>query len=178
MTRQVSTPLHRTRGLLERTRRRTLAGALRLFRLRESRERVARGFALGLIVNLLPTFGFGVLISGFVARVLGGNLMAGLAGGASLTFAWPLLFYLNMRMGQLFVSSPRVIDDFDDVTVESTRALVWGKAFLVGSIINCVVVGLVVYLVVLAAYAPARPIAVEWLRRRASSLRRRASGRA
>ena len=53
---------------------------IRLFRIRGQSERVARGFALGLIVNFFPTFGFGVLISGFFARLFGGNAIAGLVG--------------------------------------------------------------------------------------------------
>lgn len=147
--------------------RRTTAAALRLFRLRENRERIARGFALGLIVNFLPSFGFGVLISGFFARLLGGNLFAGLVGGASLTFFWPVLFYLNMRVGQLFVLSPRVIEDLDDVTDEAVSTLIWGKSFLVGSLVNCVVVGLFVYGLMFLLYKPLRPVALRWLRRRA-----------
>lgn len=171
MTEPTPTAARPACGRLLRARRGALAGLLRLFRLRESRERIARGFALGLIVNLLPTFGFGVLISGFFARFLGGNLAAGLAGGASLMFPWPLLFYLNMRVGQVFVGSPQIIDELGDVTEESTRALAWGHAFLVGSAVNCIVVGLIVYLLVLAAYRPIRPRAVAWLRHRAARLR-------
>ena len=72
---------------------------IRLFRLRAASEKVARGFALGLVVNFFPTFGLGVLISGFMARALGGNAVAGLVGGATLTFFWPLLFYLKIRVG-------------------------------------------------------------------------------
>lgn len=160
----------RIRGLWLRARRRAAAGGLRLFRLKESRERIARGFALGLVVNFLPSFGFGVLISGFVARVLGGNLLAGIVGGASLTFVWPVLFYLNMKVGTLFVKSQRVIEDLDDVTEEAVGALVWGKAFMVGSVVNILVAGLLVYVLMLMAYQPMRGPAMKSLRRWARML--------
>lgn len=158
-----------------RTARRALAGGLRLFRLNESRERIARGFALGLIINFLPSFGFGVLISGFVARVLGGNLLAGLVGGASLTFAWPLLFYFNVRTGAMLVQPHQPLDALGDVNTESVNALLWGQTFIVGTIINCVVVGLMVYAGVYLLYRPLRPRAVSGLRRAAGLFARSAA---
>ncbi len=160
-------------GWVRRAGRRAVAGAMRLFRLPESRERVARGFALGLIVNFLPSFGFGVLISGVLARSLGGNLVAGLVGGASLTFVWPVLFYANMRVGSLLLRPAQVIDDLGDVTTESVSALVWGKTFVVGSVINMLVVGLAVYALMLVLYLPLRPRMVQWLKGVAGRMRRR-----
>lgn len=148
-----------------------MASLLRLLRQRGSRERIARGFALGLIVNFLPTFGFGVLISGFFARVFGGNLIAGLVGGGSLTLFWPVLFLANVRVGSLLVRPERRIDDLGDVTVEAVNAMVLGKAFLIGSVINCIVVGAAVYAAVLLFYAPVRPRAVAGLRARAAAIR-------
>lgn len=158
---------------IRRWERRAVAGLLRLLRQGGSRERIARGFALGLIVNFLPTFGFGVLISGFFARLLGGNLVAGLVGGGSLTLLWPVLFLANVRVGSLVVRPERVIDGLADVTSEAVSAMVWGRAFLVGSVINCVVVGTAIYLLMLALYRPLRPRALAGLRGRAASIRAR-----
>jgi hypothetical protein len=42
-----------------------LYNVILLCRIRGATERVARGFALGLIVNFFPTFGFGVFHFGF-----------------------------------------------------------------------------------------------------------------
>lgn len=146
---------------------------IRLFRIRGQSERVARGFALGLIVNFLPTFGFGVLISGFFARLLGGNAVAGLVGGASMTFFWPLLFYLNMRTGSLFVRPPLVIDELDDVTEKSMNALVWGRTFTFGAVVNGLLVGLSVYFVLRLVYRQIRPGALAYFRRHARDHQRR-----
>ena len=141
--------------------------AIRLFRIRGQDERVARGFALGLIVNFFPTFGFGVFLSGFVARALGGNIVAGFAGGAILTFFWPVLFYLNMRMGRYFVRPPIVIDELEDVTEKTVDALVWGHTFLAGAFANSVLFGGVCYLFFRLLNWRIRPVALAYFRRHA-----------
>lgn len=130
---------------------------LRFLRVRDSDERVARGFALGMVVNFFPTFGAGVLISGFVARLFGGNAVAGLVGGATLTFFWPLLFYMNFKAGGWFVASPAPVDNVADVAAGSAEKLVWGWAFVVGSVVNAAFFGLVVYGLIRVLYGRTRP---------------------
>lgn len=150
-----------------------LFNVIRLFRIRRQSEKVARGFALGFIVNFFPTFGFGVLISGFFAKMFGGNAVAGLVGGASMTFFWPLLFYLNMRMGSLFIRPPVVIDELEDVTDKTMDVLVWGQTFTLGAILNSLLAGLCVYLVLRLAYRQVRPGALAYFRRHARDHQRR-----
>lgn len=150
-----------------------LFNLIRLFRIRRQSEKVARGFAIGFIVNFFPTFGFGVLISGFVARVFGGNAVAGFVGGASMTFFWPLLFYFNMRTGGLFVRPPVVIDELEDVTERTIAALVWGQTFTIGAIVNSALAGLSVYVVLRLVYRQIRPGALAYFRRHARDHERR-----
>ena len=123
--------LHRWWLALERC---VLFNLIRLFRIRGQSERVARGFALGFMVNFFPTFGFGVVISAALARVSGGNLVAGFVGGATMTFFWPLLFYFNLRTGGLCIRPPVVVDELDDVTEKTMDALVWGQTFTLGAV--------------------------------------------
>jgi hypothetical protein len=149
-----------------------LLHAIRLFRVRAESERVARGFALGMIVNFFPTFGFGVLISGFVARIFGGNAIAGVVGGATLTFCWPLLFYLNLQMGGLLFRPPIVVDELDDVTEKTVDALVWGKTFMAGTVANSLLVGCTVYFLLRLLYARIRPGALAWFRGHAREYRK------
>jgi uncharacterized protein len=150
-----------------------LFNVIRLFRIRRASERVARGFAIGMVVNFFPTFGFGVLISGAIARAIGGNVVAGVVGGATLAFAWPLLFYLNMRMGSLFVK-PRVrIDEFGDVTEQTMEALLWGRAFTAGAILNSLLAGMVVYVLFRLLYAEVRPAVLAYFRRHAREHQRK-----
>jgi hypothetical protein len=144
-----------------------LYNLIRLFRIKAESERVARGFALGLIVNFFPTFGFGVLISGFFARLFGGNAAAGLVGGALLTFFWPVLFYLNVRTGSWVISARAPIEEVAQVTEGAVNALVWGRAFTFGAIYNSLIVGLTAYLVLRLVYHQIRPTALAYFRRHA-----------
>jgi hypothetical protein len=150
-----------------------LYNVIRLFRIRAASEKVARGFALGLIVNFFPTFGLGVLVSGFVARLLGGNAVAGLAGGAVLGPFWPLLFFLNLRVGGLFHRPPIVVADVDDLTENTMSALVWGKTFTVGAVLNSLLVGLLIYGVLRLLYAKIRPGMLAYFRHHAKDHQRR-----
>ncbi|HRJ10480.1 MAG TPA: DUF2062 domain-containing protein [Prosthecobacter sp.] len=140
--------------------------ALRVFRVKDASERVARGFALGMVINFIPTFGLGVLVSGFVARIFGGNVIAGLAGGASLTFFWPFLFFLNLRMGGLLVRPEIEVDEVADINEKSMNALMWGKSFILGMSVNIILAGIMVYLLVFFLHARLRPAALAWFRRR------------
>lgn len=146
---------------------------IRLFRIRSASEKVARGFALGLVVNFFPTFGFGVLISGFIARALGGNTVAGFVGGATLTFFWPLLFYLNIRTGGLLQPPAVPLTDVADVTEKTVSALVWGKTFMLGAVLNTLVVGGLVYGVLRLIYAKVRPCTLHYFRSHAKDHQRR-----
>ena len=162
----ISPLLQKLRTLGSRLRRGTKSMVLRVFRVKDASERVARGFALGMIINFIPSFGFGVLISGFVARLFGGNVIAGLAGGASLTFFWPFLFYLNLRRGSLFVRPDVEVQDVAEINEKSMDALMWGKSFILGMSVNIVLAGLLAYIAVFFLHARLRPAALAWFRRR------------
>ncbi len=146
---------------------------IRLTRIRGENEKVARGFAVGLVVNFFPTFGFGVLVSGFIARALGGHLVAGLVGGTTLTFTWPLLFLLNIWTGSLFYPPAVPVEQLADVTERTLRALVWGRTFTVGAVLNSLMVGGTVYLLLRLLYAQTRPHVLGYFRRHAREHQRR-----
>jgi len=146
---------------------------IRLLRIRGQSERVARGFAVGLVVNFFPTFGFGVEIFASVARLCGGKRHRGLRRRRLLTFFWPLLFYLNLRMGGLFMKAPLAVEQLDDVTPAPMGALLWGWTFTVGAAVNCLIIGLSVYLVLRLVYRQMRPGALACLRRHARDHQRR-----
>lgn len=128
---------------------------------------------MGLLVNFFPTFGFGVVISVALARLLGGNGFAGLVGGASLTFAWPVLFYFNLKTGSLLVDAPLAVDDLAEVNEKTMLALMWGQNFMVGAVVNAVLAGLVVYLLWRLAYHEIRPGALAYFRHHARDHQRR-----
>jgi uncharacterized protein len=161
------------RSLWIRVERGFLYQVIRLTRIRGATERVARGFAMGLAVNFFPTMGLGVLVSGFVARALGGNVVAGLVGGASLNFFWPVLFVLNLRTGSVFIRPPLVVEDLGEVTAGTMSALQWGQTFTVGAVLNALLIGLVVYLALRFLYERCRPGALEYFRQHARVHQRR-----
>jgi uncharacterized protein len=140
--------------------------AIRLLRMKDSKEKLARGFAIGMVFNFLPTFGFGAFISGFVARLFGGNIVAGFIGGSTLAIFWPILFYLNIRVGSLFLRPAVVVDDMGDVTPQTINALVWGQTFALGALLNSMVFGLAAYFIFLLAYERIKLPALDWLQQR------------
>jgi uncharacterized protein len=148
---------------------------LRLCRLRTASEKVARGFALGIIPHFFPTFGLGAVISAVFARACGGNGLAGLAGGALFTPLWPFLFMLNIKVGTWIFSDPLdalAVNDVSDVTAPRVEALVWGRDFSTGAILCAIVTALVCYLILVFVYERIRPSLLEWTRRRVQQRRR------
>lgn len=145
--------------------------AVRFYRIKSSRRKAARGFAMGLACNFYPTFGLGGFISGFLARLFGGDMIAGFIGGSLLAPFWPLIFYFNIHVGGLFLRPPIAVDDLDDITPQTVNALVWGQTFAIGSVINSIFFGTLAYFFFLLAYERTRPNAIQWLRQRIRSRR-------
>ncbi len=139
--------------------------AIRFFRIQGSNEKAARGFAIGLTCNFFPTFGLGGFLSGFLAKLAGGNMATGFFGGCLLAFFWPVLFYINIRVGSLFVRPPILVDELCDVTPQAVGALVWGKTFAIGAIVNSLVASAAAYFLFLFAYERIRPVVLRRLRR-------------
>ncbi len=146
---------------------------IRFFRIRRETEKVARGFALGLMTNFFPTFGFGVVVAAFLARLIRGNVIAGAIGGVSLSLIWPVLFYLNVQTGSLFVHPVIPIDDMDDLTERTMRRLLWGPAFTIGAILNGIAAAVISYVIILLFYEQVRPIALRYFRRHSREHQRR-----
>ncbi len=126
--------------------------AIRFFRLSGSSERGARGFAAGIVCSFLPTFGLGGFLAGFLAHLLRGNAVAGFLGGSILAPFWPLLFYLNIRVGSFFLRPALEIDDLGDVTPVTIDALVWGRTFAIGAAVNGTLAAVAAYILFLLAY--------------------------
>lgn len=137
-------PICFMRRLIDKAHRPMHYHALRLFRVRDAAERAGRGFAIGMVVNFFPTFGFGFLISGVLAKLCRGNFIAGLAGGALLTPFWFVLFYLNMLVGGwLMDRMPNFT--LEQITEATMQKFLWGTTFLIGAGVNSVFFGLLAY---------------------------------
>ncbi|WP_232515503.1 DUF2062 domain-containing protein [Aeribacillus pallidus] len=120
---------------------------MKLLRLHDSAHSVALGFSLGLLVNFIPSFGLGPVVSVTFAKLFRGNAIAGLVGGLSLIWAFPILFYLNTLVGHLFF--PIEVDDFTDHLGEADETVEFGlqlgKAFIAGMIANMIIAGIIIY---------------------------------
>jgi uncharacterized protein len=166
--------------ILKKVERFVLYNSVRLFRIRDSSEKVARGFALGLAVNFFPTFGLGVFISGFLARLCGGNIFAGFLGGASLAFVWPFLIYLNIVTGGWMIGFfpsevPAAVTEArinallnqepSEITEAKIDALHLGKALYIGAIINSFLAALLSYVLLLFIFRSYRTTGLVWLQK-------------
>ena len=142
---------------------------LRMCRIRTASEKVARGFALGIIPHFFPTFGLGAVISAVFAKACGGNGLAGLAGGALFTPFWPFVFVLNIKVGAWIFSDASealAVADVADVTGPRAQALIWGRDFSTGAILCALVTAVVCYLALVFLYERFRPSLLQWTRQR------------
>ena len=127
---------------------------LKLLRLKDSAHSIALGFTVGLLINFVPSFGIGPLISTACAKIFKGNPFAGLVGGVSLIWAFPFFFYLNLAVGHLFYPLD-AIDPTVTVTDSTSGAvglgLQIGKAFFTGMFINIPIFGIITYIIMNSA---------------------------
>jgi uncharacterized protein (DUF2062 family) len=165
----------------------------RIRRLPDTPHRVALGFACGVFVSFTPFFGLHFLLAVGLARLVRGNLIAGLIGtavGNPLTF--PLIASVSLGLGRRILGHgvtgrdfSRIVDAFWQATVglgQSLLSLVgfgeaqWGKLarLLVDVIWPYFVGGLLPGLVAaIAGYYLTRPIvAAHQARRRNRRLAR------
>ncbi|TMU87598.1 DUF2062 domain-containing protein [Bacillus sp. BHET2] len=121
---------------------------LKLLRLKDNAHSIALGFTVGLLINFVPSFGIGPVISTACAKIFKGNPFAGLVGGVSLIWAFPFFFYLNLVVGHLFYPIDVIAPSVH--TVDSTSqalgvGLQLGKAFFTGMLINIPIFGILTY---------------------------------
>lgn len=125
---------------------------IRLFRLKSSAHQIALGIAVGLVPGWFPTFGVGGVFSVILAKLVRANLIAALISGASVTFLWPFMYFLNMKIGGHVTSlfKDTVPPPVDDVSFELDQAFSWqniGTEFIVGAVVNSILFGVITYLV-------------------------------
>lgn len=128
---------------------------IRLLRLKDRTHYIALGFTIGLIINFVPTFGIGPFLSTVGARLFKGNIVAGFIGGIAFIWAFPLLYYFNIIVGEALI--PIKIDTkieiiFDEIEEGYTEpeevfnaSLKIGKVFFLGMIVNMLLFGLFIY---------------------------------
>lgn len=123
---------------------------LRLLRIKGNAHKIALGFTIGMLINFVPSFGLGPLLSAAGAKLLRANPVAGFIGGLSLLWIFPILFYLNVVVGEWFI--PIEVNDLEDSLEDTEEAIEVGfqigKAFLIGMVINMITFGMITYFLI------------------------------
>lgn len=116
-------------------------------RIEDHPQKIAIGAALGISFDVLPTFGTGVIIAYLLATYLKVNRLATVIGAVVFKLAIPFFTLINLKTGQIFIK---------DSLADTTKAVqsswlhhdwsVIGTTFLLGSVINAVLVYGITYL--------------------------------
>ncbi|MER2009939.1 MAG: DUF2062 domain-containing protein, partial [Psychrobacillus sp.] len=101
--------------------------------------------------------GLGPVLSIGMARFLKANTISALVGGVLGTFIWPLLFFLNYKVGSLVLDRYTKVDELDEVeyidAIEHTYTGIVsshssGFIFLTGAMCNIVISSIAIYIMV------------------------------
>lgn len=134
--------------------RRTRYYVLRFSRLKASPHQVALGLMMGFIPNWFPTFGFGPVLSMGIAKMAKVNVFAAVIGGIIGTPLWPVLFWLNYRVGGMFQNQPSEVEQLEEVEYleavnDAVGSIQSGSLqFLAGACINILMSSMVLYVLV------------------------------
>jgi uncharacterized protein (DUF2062 family) len=116
-------------------------------------SKVALGAALGVAFDFLPIPIISIPIAYMVARVVGGNGLAGALTAAFFKWAVPFFYILNVATGNLLLGF-KLPEDMATVAVMDTPGL-WmdqlvqlGLPFLVGAVVNAILAWLALYFIV------------------------------
>ncbi len=132
-------------------RRRLRYYLLRFLRLKDMPGKAALGFAVGACVNLYPAFGISVGVAVFLAGLVRANLVAGLLGNLTVKPLWPVMFYLNLWVGNKLVGhgEANLTQTLGGLLKMEWQAyMLVGKAFFLGAAVNSLVLGTILFLVV------------------------------
>lgn len=135
---------------------------LKILRLKDTPYKVAKGVALGVTLDFLPLPFISLLIAYIIAKVARFNSIAAVTTAAVLKPAVFLIFWpLNLLVGRMFLGEQSQISQIDNVPepenifklndyvlhmLDYLKHL--GTPFLLGSLINATISGVLVYLIV------------------------------
>lgn len=117
----------------------------KLFRLRDSTHEIALGFAIGVFVGILPTFGFGALLLAGLAIVIRFNIFAGIVGTLiNNPLFVPFWIASSYKVGEIITKTG--IDLKEKSIIENIFG--FGVSYFIGNIVLAVLVGFVSYFVI------------------------------
>lgn len=129
---------------------------LKILRLKDGSEKIAKGVALGIAFNFLPTFGLGLFFAFIFAGLVRANQAAAVLSAILVKIGIPVFYLLNLAVGHLVIGDS-VTADTSTAASLSLQHMQWGDLkhlgmpFLVGSVINAFWTGGLAYFLVLQA---------------------------
>lgn len=115
----------------------------KLLHLRDSTHEIALGFAIGVFVGILPTFGFGALILGILAIPIRFNIFAALVGTlVNNPLFVPFWLTSSYKVGEIIT---RMGINLEKGIISSI--LKFSISYLVGNIILAIICGIISYFV-------------------------------
>lgn len=124
----------------------------KLIRIKDSPQKIARGFAIGVFWGIMPTFGFAIVFSLPTAVFLKGNKLAAVVGTVVANpLTVPFLYPLEYKIGQLILRTEPLPLSWDFFSLRSLLSL--GKSFLIGGVIFAIGMALLTYFLVLQIIA-------------------------
>jgi uncharacterized protein (DUF2062 family) len=123
---------------------------VKLLRIKGNAHSIAMGFTIGLLINFVPSFGIGPILSAALAKLFRGNPVAGFIGGISIIWMFPLLFYLNIVVGEIVfpIETVDIEERLEDTEEVLEVGFQIGKAFFIGMMINILLFGIIIYLLI------------------------------
>lgn len=111
----------------------------RLLNLRGDRRVIARGIAVGVAMNFVPTVGLGVPVVYWLAGLARGHKMAAVVSTMSIKAIFPILYIFNYIIGEILLERHFVY------TLDWHVAAVAGASFFLGSAINTIIAFILTY---------------------------------
>lgn len=115
----------------------------RLLMLRGDRRAIARGIALGVSINFIPTVGLGPPLVYWIAGMINGHKVSALASTMGIKAMIPLLYLLNYIVGEL------VLEQRLAPILSWNGVMDAGASLLIGGAINFTVTFIITYYLVL-----------------------------
>lgn len=129
---------------------------LKILRLKDGSDKIAKGVALGIVFNFLPTFGLGLICAFLVAGLIRANQMAAVLSAILVKFGLPFFYLLNLAVGHIVVGHGLAASgtemphfSFSELNWDGIKKLGW--PFLIGSMINSLCAGMLTYFLVFRA---------------------------
>jgi len=127
---------------------------LKILRLKDGSDKIAKGVALGIAFNFLPTFGLGLFCAFIFAGIVRANQAAAVLSALLVKIGIPFFYVLNLAVGHLIlgqntVSEASTSTHLSLLHMQFTDLKHLGMPFLVGSVINALWTGALAYFLVL-----------------------------